>query len=778
MKGKATVLLRKAANSLVPERTIKKVAEQGVFFLCGMLFSQATIFERFSPFSASLVAACPYPNVFFASLGGIFGFLVTGSASKLRYLAAIIAIAAIRWTLNELKRLRDHPIFAPAAAFLPIAITGFAVLGYGNFTSKNVVMTLCESVLCGASAYFMTLSQRYLKNKRPEGSLCLPEFASTVFVFAVALLSFSPLHMYGISLGRVLAVLAILAFAQCMGITGGGISGTICGMVFTLSGGTDVPASLAYSFAGLAAGLFSSFGKLGCAAAFVITNAVAILCTEGGNPVITGLYEVMIGSVCFMLLPSAFFQKAADYLRPAASGAILQEDDAALMRRCVAMRLDYAAKALRQVTGSVNEVSRKLLKITTPNITSVYENAAKDVCKNCKNKMDCWGASYAFTMDALNGLTSSLRQKNAVTIDDFSMPFANKCNRLTLLSATINKLYEDFLSNEAAARRIRELRPIVESQFIGMSQLLSNLAEDYRYLHTFDRESSDKISAFLESRGIFPSDVICALDREGRMLVEIRTNHWPNTADKLKLAAECEAICGRSFSPPCVARLEAECHVSLCEQTALDVSYGCCQHTCDGNNLCGDHIEQFYDGHGHAVFLLSDGMGSGGRAAVDSSMASGMTAQLLQAGITPSCALQIVNSAMLVKSGDETLATLDIASVDLYSGKTALFKAGAPASYLRQNGRVSPIDIPSLPAGILQNVSFEKADLLLSAGDLLVLISDGVLSDGDEWLREEIKNWSGTPQALSEHLVSTSYNRRQDGHDDDITALCIRLQCK
>ena len=302
--------------------------------------------------------------------------------------------------------------------------------------------------------------------------------------------------------------------------------------------------------------------------------------------------------------------------------------------------------------------------------------------------------------------------------------------------------------------------------------------QDYRYLHTFDRESSDKISAFLESRGIFPSDVICALDREGRMLVEIRTNHWPNTADKLKLAAECEAICGRSFSPPCVARLEAECHVSLCEQTALDVSYGCCQHTCDGNNLCGDHIEQFYDGHGHAVFLLSDGMGSGGRAAVDSSMASGMTAQLLQAGITPSCALQIVNSAMLVKSGDETLATLDIASVDLYSGKTALFKAGAPASYLRQNGRVFPIDIPSLPAGILQNVSFEKADLLLSAGDLLVLISDGVLSDGDEWLREEIKNWSGTPQALSEHLVSAAYNRRQDGHDDDITALCIRLQCK
>lgn len=625
----------------------------------------------------------------------------------------------------------------------------------------------------------MTLCQRYLQDKRPGGSLRLPEFASTVFVLALVLLSCSSLQVYGISLGRVLAILSILIFAQCMGIAGGGISGTICGMVFTLSGSSESPASIAYSFAGLVAGLFSSFGKLGCAAAFVITNAVAILCTEGGSPVIAGLYEVMIGSVCFMLLPSAFFQKAAALLRPAAIAAsTLPEDDAELMRRCVAMRLEYAAKALEQVTGSVNEVSRKLLKITTPDIASVYESAAKEACKNCKNKMDCWGPAYSFTMDALNGLTPALRQNNTVTIDDFPLPFANKCTRLTLLAATVNSRYEDFLSNEAAARRIRELRPIVESQFQGMSRLLAGLAEDYRYLRTFDRTSSEKISAFLESRGIFPSDVVCALDREGRMLVEIRTSSWSSAADKLNLAAECETACGRRFSPPCVARLEEECRISLCEQTSLDVAYGCYQHTCDGNQLCGDHIEQFYDGHGHAVFLLSDGMGSGGRAAVDSSMAAGMTAQLLQAGISPSCALQIVNSAMLVKSGDETLATLDIASVDLYSGKTSLFKAGAPASYIRQDGRVRRFDIPSLPAGILQNVSFEKAEVVLSSGDLLVLLSDGVLSDGDEWLREELKNWNGTPQALSEHLVATAYDRRQDGHDDDISALCVRLQKK
>ncbi len=294
------------------------MAVQGRFFSLGMLFSQATVFRTFFPVFRLFGRGCPLPQRLFCKPGRHIRLL-----NHRFHLQVALPGGYYRHSSYpvDVKRVQT-PAQPPA------------------FCAGNRIPSHCHYRVCRAGTWQLYLSkrgydpmrirlvrrirlfydafQRYLQDKRPEGSLCLPEFASTVFVLAVALLSFSPLHLYGISLGRVLAILAILVFAQCMGITGGGISGTICGMVFTLSGGTDVPASLAYSFAGLAAGLFSSFGKLGCAAAFVITNAVAILCTEGGSPVITGLYEVMIGSVCFMLLPSAFFQKAADYLRPAA----------------------------------------------------------------------------------------------------------------------------------------------------------------------------------------------------------------------------------------------------------------------------------------------------------------------------------------------------------------------------------------------------------------------------------------------------------------------------
>ena len=54
--------------------------------------------------------------------------------------------------------------------------------------------------------------------------------------------------------------------------------------------------------------------------------------------------------------------------------------------------------------------------------------------------------------------------------------------------------------------------------------------------------------------------------------------------------------------------------------------------------------------------------------------------KLIKSGLGFDCALQIVNSALMVKSGDESLATLDIICIDLCTGIADLMNAGAPAT--------------------------------------------------------------------------------------------------
>ena len=170
--------------------------------------------------------------------------------------------------------------------------------------------------------------------------------------------------------------------------------------------------------------------------------------------------------------------------------------------------------------------------------------------------------------------------------------------------------------------------------------------------------------------------------------------------------------------------------------------------------------------------LISDGMGCGGRAAVDGAMASNLMSKLLKAGFGIDCSLKIVNSAMLFKSTDESLATLDITQFDLFSGQGRFFKAGAPATVIRRLGKAVNIESETIPAGILKNVDFAKSDLKLSSGDIIIMMTDGAADSGYDWIGVEAEVWKdGSAQDLAEHLADYAKRRSDGKHGDDITVM-------
>ena len=174
--------------------------------------------------------------------------------------------------------------------------------------------------------------------------------------------------------------------------------------------------------------------------------------------------------------------------------------------------------------------------------------------------------------------------------------------------------------------------------------------------------------------------------------------------------------------------------------------------------------------------VLSDGMGCGGHAAVDSAMAAGITARLWQAECAPDAILQTVNAALLVKSREESLATLDVAVVDTHSGRLDLYKAGAASSLLRCGGRVSRLDNAGLPVGILPEVRFAHSRDQLQVGDVLLMVSDGALCGGTAAVEELLAAHpeEGSMQALAQ-AVADAAAAAQGDHPDDITAVALRL---
>ena len=136
--------------------------------------------------------------------------------------------------------------------------------------------------------------------------------------------------------------------------------------------------------------------------------------------------------------------------------------------------------------------------------------------------------------------------------------------------------------------------------------------------------------------------------------------------------------------------------------------------------------------------------------------------------------------ALALKSEDESGATLDLISVDLYTGTARLFKAGAAPGFLVHGGRVRAVGDASLPVGIPSGVNGQSRVVHLTAGDYAVLVSDGLLVDGPGWVAKQLELSAAAgepPEQIAKTLVETARVRAQKtGRPDDITAAVLRLE--
>lgn len=761
-------IVKKIRNS-TGEKWIIRIAVT----LCAFLFSNASVFGEYSPFGVSLSAAVPFPYIFFSFIGSAAGYIVFSPVTgSFRYIAACAAVIAVRWTLNDIKKLNSHSFYAGTVAFFPILATGLAVMSVGGFTFQNIIIYTTEAMLGAAAAYFISRTSVILEGTRSIGMLTPQELASLILTGCILLLSFGSFKIYDLSVGRMAAILVILFSARYGGMTGGAVAGISCGAVMSLAAKDFSFIGACFAFGGLISGLFSPLGKIAETILFMMAAIIVSLQSGSIQRIVVMFYEILIASIIFMFLP----ETAANFLR----AVFVKTDDnehTEELRRSIIMRLDFASKALSNVSDDVEAVSEKLSKIITPTMDGVYKNAVEQTCCRCGMKVFCWEHKDGVSIEMLKGTENKLRSEGEIKTSDLCSEFRKRCCRTPEMTESINKCYSSYVASQAAQKRIEEVRQVVAGQFCGLGGILEEMAEEYSNYEVFDRDISDRITEKLKDLGLQPTSVSCRIDYLGRMTIEAEASDT-NLA-KLRRAVlvhEVNKICGRKFDTPTITAIFGTIRITMCERPCLDIEIASSQHVCGDGKLCGDHFCYFTDGTGKMTAIISDGMGTGGRAAVDGGMASGIMEKLLKAGLGFDCALQVVNSALLVKSEDESLATLDIVSVDLYSGKTNFMKAGAALSFIRKNNMMFRVETPSLPAGILPQVEFSYTEDELSDNDIIVMVSDGATATGEDWIEHIILSQDHrSMQDLADRITDEAVARRKDGHDDDITVIAMRI---
>ncbi len=751
----------------------RRFVQYAAYFAVGVLCSRGVVFGRYAPFGVAAVAAGPYSAMWAMTLGGIAGYLWPSAVhAPVRYIAALLAIAVIRWALNDVLKLRRHPLFAPLVTFVPLLATGAAMAGIEGASVQNWVLYAAEALLGGCGAFFISRSSSLILSKKGIGSLNQVELACVILTAGIFILSLSAITVGGISIGRIAAVLMVLFSCRYGGVIGGSISGIVAGAMFGLSTSGISGVSGALAFAGLMAGLFSPLGKVATALVFIVAHGLGTLQVGNYTLLLHGLYEVMAATLMFVIWPTRTGSWFASIFRQPAD---ISHSDG--LRRSVIMKLGFAAAALDNVSESVEAVSERLAKVSAPTMQEVYQGAIDDTCASCGLKGYCWEHHACRSMAWMEALGEPLRFHGKVEKGDFPEEFCKHCSRLSELADHVNRRYQEFLLKESAERRVAQVRSVVTEQFSTTGRMLRDIAGELELFERFDFETAQKINEALHESSIRPTDVSCRLDRHNRMVVEVEAR----AADRARMGKSnvIRAItraAGRKFETPCISVAKDRCRLQMIERPVYQVLVGSAQHSCANGTLCGDSYETFYDGSGRYIAMISDGMGAGGRAAVDGAMTSGIMTTLIQAGVGFDCALKITNSALMVKSGEETLSTLDLVSVNLFDGTLELMKAGAPVSFLRTREEVQRLDAVSLPVGILEEAVFSRVSAQAEEGDFLVMFSDGVIASGEGWVRDILEEWvDGDPGELAALLVDRARKHRTDGHDDDITVVVMKL---
>lgn len=769
MEAKRTV-----RRTSVPYRSdaTKTFAMNAVYLLCGILVSKGAVLGTLAPFGASYAAAVPKKYLLSSLIGASFGYILLSPSDSFRYLAVMAAVGGLRWLMSDIERVSRSRLFAPLAASIPIFATGAALLLVSTSTLTSIADCVIEAVLAGAAAYFISIAVKLSGEKRSIAAYTQQESASLVMTGCILILAFGSIAFENISLGRIIAVIIVLLCARYGGVTGGAISGIATGSVFSISSRTQGFICGGFAFGGLMSGLFAPLGKLGCAVSFVIANCVMSL-AFGENTSLSGvLIESLIGSAVFMFLP----KETENIISPVFSN----EKNASLgeaLRKNIVMRLDFASKAVFNVKNDVNRVSDKLKKLYSPTFDWVCENVENEVCANCGLKMYCFEHREGVTRDDFRRLEELMEAQGTINEKDVENTFVKNCCKKREIADSMNSNYREFLSCMEAQRRVSDVRSVVAGQFSGVSDILKDLSEEFKTTMRCDTDCADRIMSTLNALGAMPIECVCLVSGGGRMSVELLlSSKSDKKLSKGTIMREVSKCCGRRFDLPTITDESGKIRAALCEMPVYDVEIGSDQHIANNGKLCGDCLEYFNDGFGKTYAVICDGMGTGGRAAVDGNMAVSVMGRLIRSGLSADSALQITNSALMVKSEDESLSTIDVASIDLYTGRVTLKKAGAPMTFVKKNGRVIPFEMPSLPAGILNGIKFSGESINLSTGDMVVMVSDGVVTGDEKWLEKLIRTWNeGSAQDLARAVVAEAIKRRNDSREDDITALAIKI---
>ena len=333
-------------------------------------------------------------------------------------------------------------------------------------------------------------------------------------------------------------------------------------------------------------------------------------------------------------------------------------------------------------------------------------------------------------------------------------------------------------------KKVLDYRSMLSEQMRSAGGIVSTLAAELQHFPSQDKQAEGRLLAATLAGGCELEDIKVsgkygALRITGRKAPccgdqECMSKLLPIIDETLGIRLTVKGECGSKA-------MRRKCRLTLTTLNRYTVTVGAASIAKKSHDVSGDTCSVSEAGEGRVAAIISDGMGSGTRAASESQAAVRFLEKLLGAGFSVDAAVKSVNAMLLLRLPGESYTTIDAAVFDLYSAEIEFLKTGSAVSYIKRVREVSTIQSTSLPVGIIEHVEIEPQRRKLVPGDTVVMISDGVAeADRQKPRRDWVSNFlrlapDDDPQRLANLILEQARKLAGPVVNDDMTVLVIKL---
>ena len=442
-------------------------------------------------------------------------------------------------------------------------------------------------------------------------------------------------------------------------------------------------------------------------------------------------------------------------------------------------RTECMVQAFTGLSETFYELCDKLRRPALLDLRRICDNAFEKTCTDCPRREICWGSEYATTLESIGKLTSALHLCGKADTSCFPQKLLCACPRTERIVSSANAQCAEM----TAALLQSERTHVFAADYAAIADLLTDALKENSEEFRTDAQMGEQIFRYLTDQGIALGSIVVSGVRAKRICARgVGFGTGRATPDALREAIE--NICGTPLADPVFEISKDSTVMMLCARDQFTITYDTGVITApeevrnDPDAPSGDALCCFAGKGSYFYGILTDGMGSGRQAAFSAEICTVFLEKMLYAGNSPEISLRMLNNYLRSHSDSpeaECSVGVDMVRIDLITGTAHFIKSGAVPSFVLRGKQLLKIKAHTPPIGIMHAVQAQIIPFELCAGDIIVLVSDGITGGNEDcpWL---ISLLSGTPwQDPSVLKESILLHARDSGNNDDMSVAVMRI---